>query len=444
MENLPKIINQYPELLNITKPSLQNGIFYSEQRYNLQFIDALILFYKFYFEIEPVLIIPSCFKEIVPGLPGNLDFLEQLKENSKVVIFAYADILFNDIIKINKRRLNTILKNINKKSKVIILSITTLKSLEIPILETFYLHRLDSGFSFKNLNLNLFDLTDQDSDVFKSNIDSFIEMINDFKDKSIYISLNLPINKILFIESQLKLNNIVFRKEPDKFEKGIVLNSSKTTQNLLLKNYYDIYIFVLPDDLPFLDILYYFKDILSEKTQEVYIDASNNNIIEDILMKIYKESNFKLIAKDSKEEFDTIKSIKIENAILATDDYYKFESPESIQKLDLCNLTKKDYDLIRNYIKIKLTCKFDLDIKTCQLSTPCSPKDRSRKLNSLSNKISSIDYRCDVTCEIFKDYTIGVVIWNEMFVNKEQLNVLKNEVYIYQTTTGKWRYTTII
>jgi hypothetical protein len=132
-----------------------------------------------------------------------------------------------------------------------------------------------------------------------------------------------------------------------------------------------------------------------------------------------------------------------ENAILATDEYFRFESPESIQNMDLRNLSKKDYDTIRNYIKLRLTCKFDLNVKTCQLSTPCSPKDRSRKLNSLSNKISSVDYRCDVTCEIFKDYTIGVIIWNETFNSKEKLNVLKDETYVYQTTSGKWKYTKV-
>ena len=30
----------------------------------------------------------------------------------------------------------------------------------------------------------------------------------------------------------------------------------------------------------------------------------------------------------------------------------------------------------------------------------------SKKLNSLANKISSFDYRCDITCEIFKDYNL--------------------------------------
>jgi hypothetical protein len=132
------------------------------------------------------------------------------------------------------------------------------------------------------------------------------------------------------------------------------------------------------------------------------------------------------------------------DAIYASEQYYRFEAPESIQNMDLKNLTKKNYDTIRNFIKLKLNCKFDIDVKTCQLSTPCSPKDRSRKLNSLSNKISSIDYRCDITCEIFKDYTIGVIIWTDLFSSKEKINLEINEVYVYQTTSGKWKYTNII
>ena len=32
---------------------------------------------------------------------------------------------------------------------------------------------------------------------------------------------------------------------------------------------YDIYIFVLPDNLESLDILYYFKDLFSEKSKEI-------------------------------------------------------------------------------------------------------------------------------------------------------------------------------
>jgi len=455
MDSLPKLINQYPELLVVSKPSLKNAIFYNEERYNPHFIESLISIYKFYFEIDPLLVIPKYFESYHPGaFLADLESLENIKE-SKIIIFAYADILFNDILKINKRRLNTIIKNCSKKAKVIILSITTLKSLELPILETFHLQKIylqkiqlksnQIKSLNKNLNLSLFDLIDSDSDTFKSNVDSLVEMLESFKDKRIYISLSLPINKILYIETKLKEFYQVYRKEQDE-QNGIVINSCKTTQKTLLKHDYDIYIFVLPNDLEYLDILYYFKDIFSDKEKEIYIDSSNNDNVEESLMKLYKESFDKLNSRDCKEEYDTFDAIKLEdkeNAILATDEYFRFESPESIQNMDLRNLSKKDYDIIRNYIKLRLTCKFDLNVKTCQLSTPCSPKDRSRKLNSLSNKISSVDYRCDVTCEIFKDYTIGVIIWNETFSSKEKLNVLKNEVYIYQTTSGKWKHTSI-
>ena len=152
-----------------------------------------------------------------------------------------------------------------------------------------------------------------------------------------------------------------------------------------------------------------------------------------------------LIIKDSKE-FESYneltKELKlIENSVIVSEYYYKFEAPETIKNLDLCNLTKNDYEKIRSFVKLKLANKMDLDIRTCQLSSPCSPKDRSKKLNSLSNKISSFDYRCDVTCEIFKDYTIGVILWNETFANRKALSISNNQTFIYQTTSGNWKYT---
>jgi hypothetical protein len=154
----------------------------------------------------------------------------------------------------------------------------------------------------------------------------------------------------------------------------------------------------------------------------------------------------RMTIKDSKE-FDTynslLKEIDHPDPVVVSESYYSFECPENIQKLNLSNLTKKDYDVIRNFVKIKLNGKLDLDVKTCQLSAPCSPKDRSKKINSLSNKISSADYRCDVTCEIFKNYTIGVVVWNEIFANRKQLSVLKNQAYVYQTTSGTWKFTSV-
>jgi len=447
METLPKIINQYPELLKITKPNdLQNCIFYSEQRYDPQFLESLILFYKFYFQIEPDVIVPKS----VNDCNGNLESIEQLKIN-KIVIFAYADILFNDLIKINKRRLNTIIKNCTKQAlKVIILSITTLKSLELPILETFSVQCVNLQntqslpcCSFKNLNISAFDLIDSEKEQFESNVESFVQMIP--KNKKVYISLNLSVQKLLYIESKLKENSSfeVFRKEQENNQGPfIVINSLKTTQKLFLKDKYQIYIYAFPDDLERLDILYYFKDILTEETEELYIESNSNEYVENTLMGLYKEKCEIPLIKDSKECFDSVESMKLENVIYASEKWYRFEAPESIQKMDLKNLSKKEYDIIRKFVLLKLQCKFDLDIKTCQLSCPCSPKDRSRKLNSLSNKLSSIDYRCDITCEIFNDYTIGVVIWTDTFASKEKIHV-KNEVYVYQTTSGKWKYTKV-
>ena len=196
-------LNLYPELLEITKPNNLHSICYNEQKYNPHFLESLINFYKFYFEIEPLVVVPKC----INSFDGNLESLEQLKIN-KVVIFAYADILFNDLVKINKKRLNTIIKNCAKKAKVIILSITTLKSLELPILELFSLKKIYSPYSFKNINISGFDLIDPDPQIFKSNVESFVEMIP--RNKKVYISLNLSVNKIKYIESKLKENEFNF------------------------------------------------------------------------------------------------------------------------------------------------------------------------------------------------------------------------------------------
>ena len=443
MDNLPKLINQYPELLTVTRPSLKKCIFYSEERYNKQFIDALIQIYKFYYETDITLFVPNNFEKYhTDATVADLESLESLDSvKDKVIVFAYSDIIFNDLVKINRKRINTILKTLIKRSKVIILSITNLTGLNLPVLELFEKISKNS-FSFKNLNLSYFDLVDDDQFTFDSNLESFVETIP-FNER-VYISLNLPIKTIKVLESQLKqLGHTVFRQEPEENLNGIVLNTSATTSKTLLTLDYRFYYFVLPNNLNDLDILNYFKDILTTSTREVYIDSSNNEIVEESFSNIYNQSFNKLIVKDSRETFENLKSLNIDNAIVASEEYHKIEASEAIKSMDLKNLTKRDYDTIRNFIKSRLVSKFDLDIKTCQLTTPCSPKDRSRKLNSLSNKISSSDYRCDVTCEIFRDYSIGVVIWNEMFTKRENLTCLKNETYIYQTTSGAWKYTKV-
>ena len=58
------------------------------------------------------------------------------------------------------------------------------------------------------------------------------------------------------------------------------------------------------------------------------------------------------------------------------------------------------------------------------------------------NKINFFQFRCDITCEIFKDHSIGIVVWNEMFKNKSY-KIEPNQTFVYQTTNGDWRYTTI-
>ena len=450
MESCLGYLSTFPEILQITKPNgPKNCLFYCEQRYNKELVIALSDFYKVYFELEPVIVFPKC----IDAESGSLYILENLniKKNS-VVIFAYADILFNDLMNVSKRRLEFNLKACAKTCKTIILSMTNLKILELNVLETFQAFKLNSNFSFKNIDINWFDMDD-----------SFAEMVSSFKDKKVYISLNLPIKDLKAIEAELIENNLqVFKREPS-FSEGrtnasegsrsvsekegsfVVLNSFKTHTTTFLNEQYDIYIFMFPQDIKELDPMYCFKDIPGE-CSEIYIESESSEFIETFMEKCFtdsiKQNNIKhLKIKDSIDSFETTKAF--ENAVCASDEYYRFVAPDTITSMDLKNLSRKDYDIIRNFVLTKLKCKYDLDVKTCQLGTPCSPKDRSKKLNSLSNKISSIDYRCDVTCEIFMDYSIGVVIWSEQFASKENIPIEKGEKYIYQTTYGKWKVTEI-
>ena len=110
--------------------------------------------------------------------------------------------------------------------------------------------------------------------------------------------------------------------------------------------------------------------------------------------------------------------------------------------MDLSNLSKKDYETIRNYIKLTISNLLNIYIKLCQITTPSSPTNRKQKLNSLSNKINSLDYFTELTCELFKDYTIGIVIWSDFFSNKESFDkkLLKGNIYIYQNTNGSWKF----
>jgi hypothetical protein len=376
--------------------------------------------------------------------------LEELENYSpkknEIVIFAYFELIIKDF---NKRRLNTLIKNISKKNKVLIISYSSLKYTQLPFLDSFDFYELPKTreLSFILENSSLFDLIDPDIENYNSNLESFVEFVREFKSegKRVYISLNLCPAKLIQLESLLKAEElIVSRKDSSESEDSdVVINSCKTTEKLFLSGKYSVFILAPPIFEDPIELISFFKDLYNND-HEVFIDSSKiKNITQHI--KILGSIEKRPVIKDS-GEFDSYNDLKkeIHDPTMASDSYYLFQCPDDLLKLDLGSLTKKEYDLIRNFVKNKLTIKHDIDVKTCQLAAPCSPKDRSKKLNSLSNKISSFDYRCDCTCEIFKDYTIGVIVWNDFFKNRKKINILKNNVYIYQTTKGTWKYTTIV
>jgi len=471
-----RIIQEFPELFEITKPKYNKLISYG-YIYDFKLVYSLLWIYKYYlFEnkesiylfLPKQLNIESSLKIFNESIIQNNEYflssenilicsLEQIENipstKNDLIIFGFANFIFNEICEINKRRLNT---NLNKiKGKVHILSYSSLNVLELSALTNYSEYQFNKTLDF---DFNLIDIIDSDSEL---NQDILIEMIIELLliNKTIYISLNLEINKILQFEKILISKKIPISKKELDVPHGVVLNSSKPIEKSFLKNKYSVYIFLFPTfSIPVvpagsrnthspLNILNYLKELSNES--EVFIDSTSEVNIERCL-RIIKNKKMVIpdVIKDSCEFSDyneLIKELGEKESLIVTESYYKFKSPESFFKLNLSNLKMSDYSQIRNFVKQKLSNKLDLGIKTCQLSAPCSPKDRSKKLNSLSNKISSYNYRCDVTCEIFKDFTIGVIIWNETFASRKDLNlsILKNQTFVYQLTNGNWKYTTI-
>ena len=419
-------------LATIIKPKynklISHGFFF-----DTKLVYSLTWIYKYYFELPVFLYLPKCvninldeFNKIVGDYPltqedmgiCSLESIENI--NSKVIIFGFADLIFNELVTF-KRRINTRIKAL--KGKVIILSYSSLKILDLVALDSF------ECIEFTPLpTFDYIDLLDNDEEIYLSNVESLVEFIDTNKDKKIYLSLELPVSKILYIE---KLLPSFTRKETG----GSVINSSKTLQKTFLTGVYDIYIFINQPFIYPLDFMYYLKEA---KSGMVYVDSSYiNHPIKIKERFVYKDS----VEYPTYKEL--IKDLSDTDPVVVSEAYYNFDTSEPIKQMDLYNLSKKDYDTIRYYVKIKLNGKFDIDVKTCQLSAPCSPKDRSKKLNSLSNKISSYDYRCEVTCEIFRDYTIGVILWNEMFADRKPLKMIKGSLFVHQTTNGSWKFTTV-
>jgi hypothetical protein len=419
-----KELNETPELFYILKN--KNGIIFNVSGDFGKIIDSLIWMYTNFFN-----------KEIKVFLPNNttVESLEQITLINGVFIFAYSDLILNNLVKWNKRRINTILKNISKKNQVILLSVTNLKCLDIPIIESFEICVKNSYLQNILQNIYLLDFVDPEDSVFDSNMESMAEIIEGLflQNKKIYISLNSVPHELIVL---LKNKNIPYSKN----EGNVRIHSCKTTEREILKEIFDVYIYSLPLIENPLDILYYFHD----PNGTYYLDSNNLKNIRWCLKSIYNTTfEPKISIKDS-IEFDKYTDLGIDSEhVIVSEGYYTFQASETIQNMDLSNLKKVDAESIRNFIKVKMISKFDIEIKTCQISSPSSPRDRSRKLNSLSNKISSFDYRCDATCEIFKNFTIGVVIWNDYFKNRKEIMVTKGSTFVYQTTSGKWKYTIV-
>jgi hypothetical protein len=435
-------VTEIPELIGITKHRDSNGLVCYSENINTFLIQSLSWIYQNYFSKSIVLFVPKMVS-MDSSIKITLEELEKyVPKKNEIVIFAYFELILKDF---NRRRLNTLIKNISKKNKVLIISYSSLKYTQLPFLDSFDFYELPNR---RDLSFNsLFDLVDPEQETYNDNLESFIEFVVQFKSegKKVYISLNLCSAKLIEIERLLKEEGLsVSRKDPD--DSDVVINSCKTTEKLFLTGKYSVFIFAPPVFEDPVEFISFFKDLYNTTNEyEVFIDSSKiKNISQNL--KVLDSLEKRPVIKDS-VEFDSYNDLvkeSLQDPTMASESYYLFQCPGDLLKLDLGSLTKKEYDLIRNFVKNKLSIKYDIDVKTCQLAAPCSPKDRSKKLNSLSNKISSFDYRCDCTCEIFKDYTIGVIVWNDFFRNRKKIHILKNNVYIYQTTRGTWKYTSVL
>jgi hypothetical protein len=418
---------------------------------DLNVIIKLIWIYSLIHHKNVTVILPKCmnthfndllstFKQLneLVLLNGDLESLENLtfKKDTKVVIL-FAHIILNELCKTNKRRLNTILTNGLKKNNIQILSPVLLNILDIKALNALKEHTIPTNFDSLNKKLNYFDFDE----------DSIVELIQDYVNdsKRIYLSLDLSTSSLKQIESGLK-DLDVSTSRVDSQTASVVINSSKNALKTILKYEYDIYIMLLPEFIDPIETVCYFNFVFGTHDFEILIDESNVKSVLRNLKILNKPKADTLVIKDSKEYQDyqeLLISIDKQEHLLATDYYYSFNNvSETIRKMDLSNLSASDYEIIRNYVKHKLNNIHNISVNSCQLATPSSPKDRSSKLNSLSNKISSIDYRCDCTCELFKNYSIGVLVWSDLFSQKKKIKI-EDTLFVYQTTSGTWKYTRV-
>ena len=220
-----KYILQYPEIIGITKYRSLNGVVYhSENIFEKPGLcNALCWIYNHFYNKNVILFNlkeltnVTCSDDTIE-IVGDLESFETLKYNvSQVIIINFADLMF---INFNYRRLNTLLKNFIKKNKVIILSSSSLKAINLNVLDSFdYLtfpQRPLVNYNTLLDYISLVDIIDDDPETYASNIDDLVDLIVDLasNDKKIYISLNLGTTDLRSLETKLLEKELtVSRKE---------------------------------------------------------------------------------------------------------------------------------------------------------------------------------------------------------------------------------------
>jgi len=437
------VLEKYPGLEKIIDVPFVYG---ESMLYDFDMIIRLIGIYKNVLNKNVIVFIPkylnTYFYELINSLEitvhnESLESLEKLKFNKDdKVIFVYSHVIFNELSKINKRRLNTILGTGLKKGVIQILSPVLLNYLSIGILTNVKTLLTEKpNINFNNWT-NFVSFMDFDEE-------SICQIVKEYSDnnKRVYMCLNLEVKVLKEIEKELNSME-VSTSRVDNDSSNVVINSIK---NSVITNNYDVYIFFLPKIMDPVESVNFLK-FIGNGNPEILMDESNVKNISRSLKILNESVGKKVVIKDSEEYSSYEELIGLSNGsnILASDWYYSITINNiSIKNMDLSNLKMSDYSIIRNYVKQQLSNKFNIDVNTCQLISPSHPIARYKKLNSLSNKISSIDYRCDCACQIFKNYTIGVVVWNESFSQKKEIQLNQGDIFIYQTTKGTWKYTSI-
>ena len=459
--------NKLKEYLELEKyPGLEKIIdvpfVYGESMlYDFDMIIQLIGIYKNVLNKNVIVFIPKYLNTYFYGLINSLEItvhneslesLEKLKFNKDdKVIFVYSHVIFNELSKINKRRLNTILSAGLKKGVIQILSPVLLNYLSIGILTNVKILETEKPVINFNNWTDFVSFMDFDEE-------SICQIVKEYSDnkKRVYMCLNLEVKVLKEIEKELNSME-VSTSRVDNDSSDVVINSIK---NSVIIHNYDVYIFFLPKIMDPVESVNFLK-FIGNGNPEILMDESNVKNISRSLKILNESVGKKVVIKDSEEysSYEELIGVSGESTIhniLASEYYYSITVPEgsqnpkgsqnnniSIKNMDLSNLKMSDYSIIRNYVKQQLSNKFNIDVNTCQLISPSHPIARYKKLNSLSNKISSIDYRCDCACQIFKNYTIGVVVWNESFSQKKEIQLNQGDIFIYQTTKGTWKYTSI-